>query len=265
MDIYNKTVPYFYIIRNKDTGIMYAGSKWERGCNQNSFMKESGYQTSSKTINLIISQFGLGIFEILRIDTYCDGLHVYDYESIFLQTNNCASSNNWYNFHNNEKLSPTGSERFKNLMMDKFGVENCMELPETKEKIKITNIEKYGTESHNSNLEIKEKKKQKYLKLYGVDHPSKILKLCCHCGEVRGITHEKNCKLNPNKKQRKYYDITGKNNPMAKKFILVSPNGETFVVEGNICRFCKQIGMNWGYLRDKKTHKGWTWEEVEEG
>lgn len=106
MTIYtHNTIPYFYIIRHISTGRMYAGSKYAKGCNPDYFMIKGGYTTSSNTINDIISKDGIKSFEILRIDTYCDGFHPYDYETIFLKTNNCASSDNWYNSHNNTGMS----------------------------------------------------------------------------------------------------------------------------------------------------------------
>lgn len=261
MNTYNKTIPYFYIIRNKETGIMYAGSRWKNGCIPEEFMVENGYLTSSPTIQSIIKEHGLGVFEILRIDTHCDGLNVYDYETAFLECNNCSKSDDWYNKHNNWKIPSFGSDAFKDYMYEKFNVKNCMELESTKEKIKQTNLEKYGFDSHNKSPIVKQNKKNSYLKNFGVSHPSKVKKICPFCNELKGLTHKGNCKHNPNKKQRKHHDINGKNNPMAKTYLLFSPNGETHKITGNIHNFCKQNGLNWNYLRTKKSHKGWSWKE----
>lgn len=183
MTIYNQTIPYFYIIRNKKSGIMYAGSKWKQGSHPVTFMTEDGYQTSSNTIKTIIKDFGLGVFEILRIDTYCDGLHVYDYETLFLETNNCANSENWYNKHNNNFATniiecesyqvkniaqiPYISEKIKKTNLEKYGYENVFGSPTIQDKIKQTNLEKYGYEYTLQVPEIREKGKTTNLEKYG--------------------------------------------------------------------------------------------------
>lgn len=166
MDIYTQTIPYFYIIRNKQTGIMYAGSKWAKGCNPNTFMIEGGYQTSSQTIQSIINEFGLDIFEILRIDTFCDKIHVYEYETAFLQTNDCANSIEWYNNHNNKKLS-FGSEEFNRIMLNKYGTIHALKLEESKIKLKQTSLKNHGVDHPTKSNEIKQKIKQTKNEKYG--------------------------------------------------------------------------------------------------
>lgn len=382
MGIYTKTNPYFYIIRNKETEIMYAGARWAKGCNPEEFMKETGYQTSSSIIHSIVKEFGLDIFEVLRIDTYCDGLHPYDYESIFLQTINCAASKNWYNIHNNNnnKCSSFGSqehikfmlenygvenasqseiikEKKRNTNIQNYGVENVFQSEEIKQKIKKTNLEKYGIECYTKTEEYKEKSKQTCLEkygyeyssqhpktrekfkktclekydfdhpqksskvrektkatnlarygfehpmqneevklngiqtiqekygiknitnvfqleeikqkskntmqeIYGVDHQSKRKKICDHCGEYKGVQHQHLCQKNPNRKldNRKRGDEHPK--PGSKIFILTSPTGEEFTIIGGINKFCKEHGFDWGMLRTKHSHKGWTYYEV---
>ncbi|CAB4126972.1 hypothetical protein UFOVP84_39 [uncultured Caudovirales phage] len=155
-DIYT---PYFYIIQHKETKKMYAGSKWAKGCHPDEFMQPNGYTTSSNIINSIIEQDGLDYFEILRIDTNCDGLHPYDYETLFLETIDCASSPDWYNGHNNkfirDKLVPFGSVKYNMLIKLKYGVSNCMHIEEVKLKQKFaekkTLMEKYGV-NHNMKI-----------------------------------------------------------------------------------------------------------------
>lgn len=68
--IYPKTnTPYFYIIQHTETKIMYAGSRWAKRCHPSELLQPSGYTTSSEKINNIISEHGLSIFEIIRIDS----------------------------------------------------------------------------------------------------------------------------------------------------------------------------------------------------
>lgn len=146
--------PFFYIIRHKLSGKLYAGSKYGKDSNPNTFLTQNGYTTSSEEINKIISEEGLSSFEILRIDTFCDNLHPYDYETLFLKSNKCANSKNWFNKHNNTRTSFESTE-FKNFMIDKYGVEHCMFLEQTKEKIKKTSLQKYGVEHYNKTEESK--------------------------------------------------------------------------------------------------------------
>lgn len=164
MNIYNQTIPYFYIIRNKENGIMYAGSRWAQGCHPKEFMLNGNYQTSSPVIQSIVKKYGLDIFEILRIDTYCDELHPYDYETLFLQTNNCANSPEWYNKHNNNRPPPYGSKEYLELMLQKLGITNAMKSEKFKEKIKKTKLLRYGDKNYNNT----EQTKQTNLKRYDV-------------------------------------------------------------------------------------------------
>lgn len=278
MNIYTQTVPYFYIIRNKQTGIMYAGSKWAKGCHPEHFMIEKGYLTSSLTIHSIIEQFGLGIFEILRIDTYCDGIHVYDYETLFLETNDCAGSNDWYNQHNNTCYFPFGTESHNNGIFEKYGVDNISQLEEIKEKKKETSLKNwgfehtlqspivrekgkktcliiYGKESHNSSPIVIQKKKEKYIKNWGVEHYAKVKKHCSFCGEYKNVTHEYKCPLNPN---RKMLNVSGENNPRAITYFVISPDNENFTIktEKNLKIFAKENNINFKSLIDNNI-EGW--------
>ena len=61
------------------------------------------------------------------------------------------------------------TQNYKNVMLNKYGVENCFQLDSVKEKSKKTNLEKYGDENYR-NLE---KHKETIIKIYGVDNVSK--------------------------------------------------------------------------------------------
>jgi len=252
----HQTTPYFYIIRNKLTGIMYAGSKWGKGCHPDTFMTPEGYQTSSPTIQNLINEFGLGIFEILRIDTFCDGLHPYDYETLFLETLDCAGSDYWYNKHNNkaayfwniefEKLmilkygnkNFNNREKYKNTNMTRYGYEHPSQIPEIKEKKKETCLMNYGVDHPSKSPEILESRKQTCLEKYGVDHQNKREKVCIHCGKIENITHEYQCISNPNRP--KYNHTKGKNNPKARKVRL----------NGTVKEAAKSLNKNAAFLRD---------------
>ena len=196
----NIYIPYFYIIRHIKSGKLYAGSRWAKGCHPDEFMKLNGYTTSSKYVNSIIDQEGIDSFEILRIDTYCDNIPVNLYETIFLQTLNCASDKNWINSHNNNNYNLTfGSDTFKNSMITKYGIDNpskdpqiilkgvksriktnleryevatIFKIPEYIESMKEsrikTNLERYGHENVFQNKEIIDKQESTMMKKYGV-------------------------------------------------------------------------------------------------
>jgi hypothetical protein len=156
---------------------MYAGSRWAKGCHPNEFMQPHGYGTSSKVINQIIIQEGVDSFEILRIDTNLDGLSAYEYETLFLQTVNCANSHDWYNGHNNTGIAPAlGTEWFKNTMKLKYGVEYTMQMPDFKNKQQRSNkntlLERYGVVNTSQIQEVKDKKIDTNMKRSGFENPS---------------------------------------------------------------------------------------------
>jgi hypothetical protein len=192
----NIYTPYFYIIQHKSSKKMYAGAKWAKGCNPNEFMKPKGYHTSSVVIADIIEQEGLSAFIVLRIDTNCDNLHPFDYETAFLKHLDCANSSDWYNETNNSKgfISSNESHASRNktmvarygstnvydipevpekilasrkeTMITKYGVEHNMQIPglatEANKKAKKTKLEKYGSESYNNVEQHKKTKLEKY-------------------------------------------------------------------------------------------------------
>jgi len=170
---YTNTIPYFYIIQHTISKKMYAGSRWAKNCNPSEFMILGGYTTSSTLINSLIQSEGLSIFEILRIDTYCDNMHVYDYETNFLSCLNCAKLDDWYNFHNNTGMA-FGTEKFKikakNTLQEKYGVNHPAQCKEIRNKAKNTYKEKYGVEYPSQRKECKEKSKATSREKFGVDN-----------------------------------------------------------------------------------------------
>jgi hypothetical protein len=176
----NIYMPYFYIIRHRETCKQYAGSRWAKGCHPDEFMQSNGYTTSSLTIKRIIKSEGLDSFEILDIITL-DEMNipfgtdsVYAYETWFLVANNCATSDDWYNTHNNDG-GIFGSEIFrqkaKESCREKYGVEYYLFADDFREKSKDTCREKYGVDYPAQNKDILEKMKSTNLEKYGVEFP----------------------------------------------------------------------------------------------
>jgi ribosomal protein S26 len=170
---------------------MYAGAKWAKGCHPDEFMQVNGYTTSSPLINPIIEQEGLYSFEVLRIDTNLDGLSAYEYESLFLQTIDCANSDDWYNGHNNSGMAfglPQFYEKSRETCLSNHEVHYPMQSADIRHKssqsklekhgdanynnynqTKTTNTEKYGVECVFQSEAIKQKSKQTKFEKYGND------------------------------------------------------------------------------------------------
>ena len=148
---------------------MYAGSRWAKGCHPDEFMQQDGYITSSPTITQIIEQEGLDSFVVIRIDTNLDGLSAYQYESLFLQTIDCASSIDWYNGHNNTGMA-FGTlnfiEKSKETCLLNNGVSYPMQSANIRYKSSTTKLEKYGSKNYN-NIE---KTISTNLQKYGVEY-----------------------------------------------------------------------------------------------
>jgi hypothetical protein len=115
--------------------MLYAGSKFSKfTSNPAKFMKPGGYTTSSITINEIIDQYGLEIFEVLRLKEMKDP---YTYETKFLQKVDARNNSMFYNEHNNDNLLTFGTDAFEQQMIKKYGVSNISQVPEIVEKRKI--------------------------------------------------------------------------------------------------------------------------------
>lgn len=101
-----KVNPYFYVLRHKQSGICYAGSRYTtKGCHSAELLQNGGYLTSSSVVQTIISENGTDSFEIINIVEQ-DKIkemgfnNVREYESHFLKENGCKESNMWFNQSN---------------------------------------------------------------------------------------------------------------------------------------------------------------------
>ena len=78
---------YFYIIKHKPSGQIYAGCRYAKDCNPSELLKKKGYCTSSEVVRKLIQRDGLSSFIILEIRIFKDKHKAYLYESVFLQHN----------------------------------------------------------------------------------------------------------------------------------------------------------------------------------
>jgi hypothetical protein len=172
--IYQRT-PYFYVIRHIQSQKLYAGAKWAVGCYPDTFMTEDGYQTSSTKVKALIQHSGLESFEVVQILTKEEcGINVLDYESLFLQKNDCAGSDDWLNGHNNFGHMAFGTKYFSDLMLEKYGVTDGMKLQSTKQKIEKTNLKRYGFANPGQVPEFKQKIEETNLERYGFENPFQV-------------------------------------------------------------------------------------------
>ena len=171
-----ETIPYFYIIEHMPSGKLYGGSRWVKGCNPDEFMVEGGYHTSSYIVNELITEDGVDSFKIILILTdFGYGMTAYEYETVFLQSNDIANNENWLNKHNNDGYfnSSFGSEEFKNKMLMLYSVDNPMKIEKIKESHKTTLLKNYNVINPSQSLIIRDRIKLTLLRKTGVDHPSK--------------------------------------------------------------------------------------------
>ena len=102
--------PYFYVIRNIKSQMMYAGFHCRKNaCDSSLFMTECGYQTSSKIVKSIIAKHGVESFEILRIRHFDDSRSALIYEARFLKKVNAKENDRFLNLSNGDgKFSTIG-------------------------------------------------------------------------------------------------------------------------------------------------------------
>lgn len=166
--------PYFYIIRFKPDGRKYAGSKWGVGCSPEKLMTERGYKTSSTAIHRLIKSHGIDAFEVVSTKTEDEcGMNVRDFESKFLIENDCASSSEWINSHNNVTRMNFGTDDYYKSMEKLYGVSNASQSKEFVQKKRATWLKKYGVENPSSLSSVKQRFVETSIENHGVTNPMK--------------------------------------------------------------------------------------------
>ncbi len=144
--------------------------------------------------------------------------------------------------------SPERKEKYKQACLEKYGYDTTFKIPEIIDANLKKVKEKYGVldDENITNVyqieEIKEKIKEIMISKYGVVHPSKRIKQCSHCGEIKNIQHEAVCQMNAN---RKMPNVSGENNGRANTFIIKSPENEEYEIKlhDGVREFCKQRAL----------------------
>ena len=130
------------------------------------YFESLGYKIDGEFILVKISDINIGSRQI--VDVICD----FCFKEVKVAYKEYVRNINIGNKYACCKVC--GSEKAKITNIEKYGVENALQLESTKNKQKRTNLEKYGVEYLQQSLEIKEKSKNTLLERYGVDHISKI-------------------------------------------------------------------------------------------
>jgi hypothetical protein len=140
------SVPYFYIVRHIPSGLRYAGSKRGKGSNPATLLQPNGYFTSSSMIHRLIEQDRLCSFEVLCTVSGAElgELSAYEYETKFLNDNDCANSTGWLNQHNNTGRFEMHSPKAREYMLATTGYEYPMQNPATQATAVANNLVKYG-------------------------------------------------------------------------------------------------------------------------
>jgi hypothetical protein len=146
--------------------MLYAGCRWAKGCHPDEFMKLDGYYTSSKNVKQMFENGDQFSVIQLMTEDIC-GLPVLEYETWFLRHYNIAQRDNWLNKHNNLKFS-FGTDEFKKMMLEVFGVDHNSKSPTTQELRKKNAMEKYGVEYIAKLPEVQEERKQRLFERFGV-------------------------------------------------------------------------------------------------
>lgn len=187
--------PYFYIIQDIRNGMYYAGAKWGRGANPETFMVDGGYRTSSCTIKNLIADHGVGIFVIRKVKVFNTAEETYAYETRFLKRVNARDNPNFYNCHNND--NNVNFVMMETAMLERYGVRNASQSEKIKamkrstvmrnhngytleiasdirEKYEDTMCERYGVLNPMHSTELKQRHTQSFVERHGVDHVSKL-------------------------------------------------------------------------------------------
>jgi hypothetical protein len=145
------SIPFFYIIEHSTTGKLYAGSKFGNDADPKNFMNSKGYKTSSNTVRNIIEEEGLESFIIRKIKIFKTPEEAYSYETRFLQKVKARTNSIFLNGHENDCALPSfGSEKYKQFMLENYGVEHPSQSKELMEKAgksisKLKNSEEWKT------------------------------------------------------------------------------------------------------------------------
>lgn len=185
---------YTYTILHKPSGKKYHGSKYAKDADPEQLFNlshSSPYFTSSSIVHKLIEEDGIDSFEILNITEYAEDGLALKAEQKLLKQLLCDEPENWLN--RKHGCLSHDDPIFLQRMIDKYGVDHNMKIPEVVERIKATNLEryghvcvlksqrvvdivfeKYGVANVFQHEEIKQKIRETNLERYGVENPTSL-------------------------------------------------------------------------------------------
>lgn len=183
---------YTYTILHKPSGKKYHGSKYAKDADPEQLFNmshNSPYFTSSSVVHELIEEDGVESFEIIEITIFLEKGKALKEEQRFLKMVFEKEPENWLN--KKHGCLSHDDPVFIQRMIDKYGVDHNMKIPDVVERIKATNLEryghtcplqsqkakdavfeKYGVDNVFQHEEIKQKIRETNLERYGVENPS---------------------------------------------------------------------------------------------
>lgn len=163
--------PYFYIIQDTRNGMYYAGAKWGKDADPATFMVDGGYITSSGVIKYIVEQHTVNVFTVRVLRVFDTAYEAWHYETRFLRKVRAKTNPVFYNMHEND--GRMNLNKVRDVMIEKYGVENPMQSTEIQEKRKLLSLEKHGVDHYSKTTQYREKYSETCMSRFGTDNPFK--------------------------------------------------------------------------------------------
>jgi len=259
----NEYIPYTYLIGWSELNQWYYGRRTAKNCHPSDLWTK--YFTSSKYVKELVKIYGRPDIIQIRRTFPGDSKKCCKWESRVLEKMNVQNNPLWVNKKNGDKnwdttgishqRSDKSKQKYKQTLIEKYGVDNPSLAETVKQKRKETFQTRYGVSNSFHKQDFLAKAKETWIKKYGVDNPNKRQITCEYCGKTALIAHVKQCHHNPNKS---YSGLPGIKNHKAKLFIVQDPDGKIYEIAGWFTEFCKRNRLSSRLLRENKKTKGWT-------
>lgn len=162
--------------------------------------------------------------------------------------------------NNIKKSKELWTKNYKNIILNKYGVENISQLSEIKQKKKDKSVEKYGVDNPMKAMKVKEKIKRNNIEKYGVENPMQLKEVQDKLKKKINEKYGKEFALQVYDFQRKYKNTMnkryGKSNPSKikeMKIKIINTNIDKYGVPyACMLEQCKNAN---GYTRSKINRK----------
>jgi hypothetical protein len=148
--------PFFYVIKNEDTDIKYAGVKFAKNCKPDDLL--TTYFTSSKIVKALMGSGS--VFVIEDIVEFLTKEEAIEFEEFFLTEANAHMSKDWYNQAIGKAINP---ETARATSQAKYGVDNWMQSAEGREFIRVSKLGNTNTKGQKRSQETKDKMSKSFM------------------------------------------------------------------------------------------------------